>query len=172
MMKWLGELFCGVGKALNGKCEDATMFEDEIARLRKQLAPPLPPAVRGEISYADLYSLLIGKFPSAAIFISDNTQYLCDIDDINAFLTQDETNRIEYTGEAGFDCDDFAYRLQGQFSIPGWSGIAIGIIWTEKHALNVFIDANQELWYIEPQSDSVQSKLEEWQGSQVRIIII
>lgn len=145
-------------------------LEARVIELEKPFPPP--PVIRAEISYAELESLLSEKAPEAQLYISDLTQYLCDIEDINAFLAQDETNRMKYTGELGFDCDDFAYRLQGQFSTPEWSKIAVGIIWTNKHALNVCIDANKDLWWIEPQSDSVQSSLEAWQGNQIRIIMI
>ncbi len=147
-------------------------LEAKIAELERQLAPKAPPVVRGEISIDELWALLNQKFPGAQLFISDYTQFLCDIEDINAFLSQDETNRILYTGELGFDCDDFAYRLQGQFSTPEWAKIAIGIIWTDTHALNICIDANRDIWLIEPQSDKVQSNLESWQGTNVRFVMI
>ena len=70
------------------------------------------------------------------------------------------------------DCDDFSYRLMGQFSIRGWSQLCLGIVWTHTHALNCFVDENKKLWFIEPQTDKIQEGLEEWQGSQIRIIVI
>ena len=133
---------------------------------------PIPkPVIRAEIAGDLLYNLLINKFPEAHIHISDRVKYLCDIDDINAFLKQDETNHIQYTPEL-MDCDDFTFRLKGQFSTPEWAKIATGIIWTEKHALMFFVDANQDFWWIEPQSDKVQSELESWQGQKVLLIVI
>jgi hypothetical protein len=147
-------------------------LEAKVAELQKQTTPPLPPVVRGEISYPEIFALLSEKFPGVQLLISDFTQYLCDIEDINTFLAQDETNRIQYTGELGFDCDDFAYRLQGQFSNPDWAKIAIGIIWTDLHALNICIDANRDVWLIEPQSDKALSNLEPWQGNNARFIIM
>lgn len=146
-------------------------LEYQIAELEKQLAPPPPPVLRSEIGYLELYDLLYEKFPEAQVFLSDRVKYLCDLEDIEAFLAQDETNHIQGEVEK-MDCDDFTYRLMGQFSVPGWAEIAKGIIWTGKHALMGCIDTNRDFWWIEPQTDEVQSKLEAWQGSRVRVIIM
>lgn len=69
-------------------------------------------------------------------------------------------------------CDDFSYRLMGQLSIPEWSGIAFGIVWTNLHALNCFIDDKGKFWFIEPQSDKLQDKLEAWQGTEILFILM
>jgi hypothetical protein len=60
-------------------------------------------------------------------------------------------------------CDDFATRLLGQFTVPKWTGACIGILmigYNDKesgHALNIFMDVNKKLWIIEPQSDAITS---------------
>ena len=159
-----------LGKEFDVALERVEELETKIAELEKS-SPPLPAVVRAEISYGDLAELFNNKFPDIPYFISDSTKYLCDIEDIQAFLEQDATNRLTYVTER-FDCDDFTYRLMGQFSIPGWSEIAKGIIWTDKHALLGCVDANRDFWYIEPQSDSIQSKLESWQGSILKVIMM
>lgn len=138
---------------------------------RKQSPSPLKPIIRAEITLTELYALLRKKFPDSYIFLSDTVKYLCDIEDINTFLEQDHTNRMKYVSEK-FDCDDFAYRLMGQFSIPGWSELAKAIVWTDRHALNAFVDTNGEWWFIEPQTDDIKNELVLWQGSEVRLIMM
>jgi len=126
---------------------------------------------RAEISHNDLRALLQAKFPVVPLYLSDNVFRLCDITDIEKFLDLDETNKIKYQAEK-MDCDDFAYRLMGQLSIPPWSNIAFGICWTDKHALNLMVDNNGDIWFIEPQTDACRSSLEDWQGSNVQFVIM
>ena len=68
-------------------------------------------------------------------------------------------------------CDDFAYRLKGQFSIPGWAELAIGIIWTKTHAQNCVVDTNLDFWVIEPQNDNLMG-VDYLEDKNVRFIII
>ncbi len=105
------------------------------------------------------------------LFLSDNTFYLCHPEDIALFLAQDATNRLEYLAE-DYDCDDFTLRLAGQFSIPRWSALAFGICWTDLHALNFFVDEDGKFWFVEPQSDEIQSQLNAWQGQNLRLLIV
>jgi len=130
----------------------------EIERLKSELAPLVPPAHRGTISGDYLRQLLTEKFDFASVYISDKTKYLCDIEDVNIFLEQDKTNRERYVAN-DYDCDDFTYRLMGQFSVPGWAKFAKGILWTNTHALLCFVDTNCDVWTIEPQTDGY-SKIE------------
>lgn len=142
---------------------ELTRARRRIAELEKQLAPPVPPVLRAEISLQEMTRMLREKFPTCQVYISDWVKSLCDIEDINTFLAQDETNRQVYDYE-NYRCGDFAYRLMGQFSVPGWADIAKGILWTSgdsPHALLCCIDTNRDFWYIEPQNDSVTSDLEE-----------
>ncbi len=118
--------------------------------------------LRREATTAELYRYFGIKYPQTAIFISGTRRYLCELEDIETFLKADDTNRRKYTED--YMCGKFAFRLMGQFSVEGWAGLATGIIWTDVHALNFFIDTNSEFWFIEPQSDGIQTKLESWQG--------
>jgi len=68
-----------------------------------------------------------------------------------AVLALDLTNKFTYA-EDEYDCDDFAYRLMGQLSVPGWADIAFGVAWSPTHAFNVYCDG-KVLYYIEPQTD-------------------
>ena len=133
--------------------------------------PDIPkPVIRREVCFAELANHLRELFPFAYIQLSDSVKYLCDIDDINTFLKQDATDRIKYIKER-YDCDDFAYRLKGQFSIPGWAELAIGIIWTKTHAQNCVVDANLDFWVIEPQNDNLMG-VDYLEDKNVRFIII
>lgn len=137
---------------------------------RREPSKPKP-VERTEINMGRVWEMLQTKFPKAAIFLSDNTYKLCNLEDIEEFLRVDQTNKMGYIPEDR-DCDDFSFRLLGQFSVPEWSGIALGIIWTDVHALNFFIDQNLEFWFIEPQTDDIQQRLSTWQGSEIRLIVM
>jgi len=110
------------------------------------------------IELADLHTLLMAAAPGATIHMADKWKYLCNYDDVALFLAQDQTNKAEYVAEE-HDCDDFSFRLKGQFSIPGWSGLALGICWTDNHALNCFVDEAEKLMFIEPQNDTITDVL-------------
>ena len=129
------------------------------------------PTSTKEIKVDDLHKLLRNKFEEANIFLSDMTYKLCNPEDIKYFLSIDGTNRFEYEAES-YDCDNFSYRLMGQFSIPEWATLCFGICWTDKHALNFFIDEERKFWFVEPQNDSVQENLSSWQGNKVLLIMI
>ncbi len=47
-------------------------------------------------------------------------------------------------------CDDFAAELFGKFA---------GSVWTDKHALNFFVSENDELYFIEPQTDQISKDI-------------
>lgn len=98
--------------------------------------------------------IIRAKFPDCELYLSDHEYLLCSYDDIALFLAQDETNKMDYLSDE-LDCDDFSYRLMGQFSIPDWSALAFGIIWTEGHAFNCCISEDRELLFIEPQTDEI-----------------
>lgn len=146
-----------------------------LNRILSHLLPdklPLKPSSTRTISGTELMAIIRKRFPDEGkIYLSDKEYKLCHVDDIRKFCAQDDTNRQKYQAES-FDCDDFAYRLMGQFSIPDWGDLAFGICWTEKHSLNCFIDEDKMLWFLEPQSDVIESNLASWQGSHLRFIIM
>ena len=171
----LGELFCKLGKLLGG-CEPTTV---EV-----KLPPPI---VRKQVASNYIYSCILNAFvPDVVhfpIYLSDVWYWLCSEADIETFLAQDDTNKavayLPYGTPPGMtyvseerDCDDFSYRLMGQLSIPEWSGIAFGIVWTDKHALNCFIDETGKFWFVEPQTGKLQDKLEAWQGTEILFILM
>lgn len=130
------------------------------------------PASSEQITGEELFQIINRELPqSSHIYISDNVKWLCNRSDVDDFLLQDDTNKNKYVAEE-FDCDDFSFRLMGQMSVPQWARLAKGIIWTDKHALNCFVDENKELWYIEPQGDVIQVKIEDWQGTEVLFVMM
>lgn len=114
-----------------------------------------------QISFSELHQLLKYFFPKAIINLGDNYRFLCNYDDIAVFLAQDQTNKMEYirdtTGISSYDCNIFANRLFGQFSVPKWADLTFGKVWltTPAHALNCMVAEDKEFWYIEPQTDEL-----------------
>ncbi len=145
-----------------------------ILKLIKLFTKPkgvLLPTSTVEVGSMELRSILSSKFPNAQLFMSDRKYKLCSVVDIKAFLKQNNTDKMKYK-EDYLDCDDFSYRLMGQFSIPEWSSLAFGIMWTNKHALNCLVDSGRNFYFIEPQNDKIQEKLEPWQGSTIRFVLM
>ena len=138
--------------------------------------PDLPkPIERRKITGAELYQIIRNKFPEGDIHLSDPwseaVYSLCDIEDIEDFLDVDETNHYRYV-QHKFDCDNFARLLWGQFGIPEWAHFAIGLFWSDLHAMVICVDANEDVWLIEPQTDERRSNLLDWQGTKMRFTIL
>jgi hypothetical protein len=132
-----------------------------------------PPVIipGNNITNGELRNLLVSKFPDAQIWLSDGDYRLCSPDEIDHILSLDDTAKYAYNPDT-FDCDDFSYRLMGNLSVPGYSDLAFGIVWTNVHALNLFIDSNKQIWFIEPQTDTKKVSLENWQGSKVVLVVM
>lgn len=136
-------------------------LEAKIAELERPL--PLPSSTK-EVSLSTILQIFRAKFTTGALYLSDSKSYkLCNLNDINIFLKADQTDKLIYKEET-FDCDDFANRLFGQFSVPEWADLTIGKMWTDKHACLILIDEGEVLWILEPQTDKLQNNLELWQG--------
>jgi len=97
----------------------------------------------------------------AAIYLPDKDCKIYDKDEVQAFLNLDEVDKIPYIPEER-DCDDFAAELFGKFA---------GLVWTNVHALNWFIDSNETFWFIEPQQDKIAKNLENWEGYDIKFFI-
>ena len=167
---------CLVTEHIRLKVELATA-KDRIKELESQIPKPIPtplPIERKVLTGQQVYNIIREKFLIGEIFISDSWDEsiysLCDISDIEAFLDIDETNHIKYTKK--FDCDNFTRRLYGNLGIPEWASFAIGLLWSDIHAMVICIDSNEDLWIVEPQTDERRSDLLEWQGTTMRFVII
>lgn len=145
-------------------------FKELLTLFKKKPEPPVV-TPRKQVDSAYIFGILDSVMPDAAhIYISDNTYWLCTKADLESFLAMDATNKDQYVAEE-HDCDDFSYRLMGQLSTQEWSNIAAGIVWTNLHALNCFIDSDGKFWFIEPQSDTLQEHLEAWQGNEILFVL-
>ena len=133
------------------------------------------PASTKQIISTDLYKFLWRHFGDTPFFIGDRYRYLCNYDDIAVFLAQDQTNKMEYVsdteGISSYDCNVFANRLMGQFSVPGWCDLTFGKIWLKvpAHALNLIITETEEIFYVEPQNDELMS-VDKYDSKEVRFI--
>lgn len=136
------------------------------------LPPVFTPTIRNLVSGDYIFGILGKVTPSAThIYLSDSKYWLCSTADIVDVLNMDATNKDPYMSEE-HDCDDFSYRLMGQLSTIEWSGIAFGIVWTNLHALNCFIDDRGKFWFIEPQTDVLKETLDSWQGDEILFIMM
>ena len=115
------------------------------------------PQSDGSISGIVLKTLLLSKFKTKHIFISDDKYMLPTDKTIKDFLQQDDVNFRKYV-PTKYDCDNFSFSLMGRASFL-LSGYAIGIVWAKtpkgNHALNFYINDSGVFKYIEPQTDRV-----------------
>jgi len=119
------------------------------------------PRTTGNIDADELYATLSHKFPGCKVYMSDYIYRTPSTKTIKKFLADDKTNLSRFIPDT-FDCDDFAVRLWGGVKVPGWSDTTVGLCWFENpdktvHALNLFVDEDREIWFVEPQSDNVFS---------------
>jgi hypothetical protein len=72
------------------------------------------------------------------------------------FLVFDETDNKDWKKDI-WDCDNFALQFVAaaqRYFAPRGLNAAVGIIWTNKHAFNWYLNPNMEVHYIEPQTDT------------------
>ena len=99
------------------------------------------------------------------LFLSDAKYKSIPKEVLEEILAYDTTDLYRYISEY-FDCDDFSYRLMGQLSTPDYGALTFGIAWVSTgrggHALNVFIDDEENVWMVEPQNDKIFKFPEDW----------
>lgn len=152
----IGRFLCSIGKALGGCTSDKEI--------------ELVPSGNKEISLQAKQAFLNAKFPGVQLFLTYQ-HILPTYNDIAYFLAQDQTNKYPYTFP-DYICSSYALRLAGQFSIPKWSELTFGLVWTNLHALNCVITDDLQFFFVEPQSDELQTELKEWQGTTIRFLMI
>jgi hypothetical protein len=90
------------------------------------------------------------------IFMGDKQYDTLTKDQVIKFLEYDLTDRKKYESEY-WDCDNFSLRTMSNAQIYFLENMhlnpALGIVWTERHALNFYLDNNSIIHYIEPQTD-------------------
>ena len=129
----------------------------------------LAPPTSGEwVSTEYVAERLLELFPEVGskIYFKDSRYLLVPTADVERFLNWDATDEFVYVSEQ-YDCDNYELRLWGQInSLPEWAGISMGIIWFSEptHALNLFVDVDGNVWLIEPQSDDIFEKPQDWEA--------
>ena len=127
--------------------QTARTTSTEIVKLFDNPEPESP-----EIKVSDLH-------------ITDREFKLVDIEHLREFLLENPVSERPYIKEK-HDCDDFAYILQGD--ITRWDpDLAFGIIHGRtqsgaSHAWNVCIGTDEQIWFIEPQTDGVWKPEGSW----------
>jgi len=118
-----------------------------------------------EVSSAKLDSELLSLFTSN-IWISDAKYVQVHTDDLKAFLALNPVSTRKYLLESQ-DCDDFSFEAQGD--VCKWyndeeqnSNGAFGIVWGfnaggSAHAWNFFVNENNKVMFMEPQTDEIFS---------------
>lgn len=135
-----------------------------IARFILKEPPPIKPAGTIPIDLAS--SILLDKLEEmgcedAGIYLPDVDMKVYNKDKVAKCYALQEVSSLTFVAET-HDCDDFAAKLFGRFA---------GLVWTNIHALNWFIDENEILWFIEPQTKKISREIEAWQGNAVRFFL-
>jgi len=97
----------------------------------------------------------------AEIYLPDLSIKVYRKADVTKSQSLHEISAIRFVAES-HDCDDFAAKLFGKWA---------GLVWTNVHALNWFIDENGIFWWIEPQNKKISKTLDAWQGNDIRFLI-
>ena len=131
---------------------------------KKTVTSSLKPC--GTIDYALVDAIVRAKATEIEdkdydVYIPDTANKFYKKADVMAAQELTEVASIQYVDEE-HDCDDFAAELFGKFA---------GLIWTNLHAFNWFIDETDTLWYIEPQTKRLSQSIEGWQGSDIRFFL-
>ena len=158
----VGELQDQLDNIRDSRADDKRLIkslEEEIEKLREQIEMPLAPPSDIDtyevISFTDMHSLIREKLGNRGhIYLSDGEFALFPKREIKRFLEWSKTDELKYV-KTFFDCEQFSDVVHGEMSLPGWARAAFGIAWSVKHAFNVFVDADKELWVIEPQTDNM-----------------
>ena len=111
-----------------------------------------------EISADDLEIWIKKITPHTVISTMDRVYRLVPLEKVARFLAYDTTDAGIYTSEFK-DCDDFAVQLWGLWkSIYGKQYTSFGLVLVDTdmgpHAVNIFVDDNYDIWFLEPQSDN------------------
>ena len=98
------------------------------------------------------------------VHVPDRHMDLPTDSDITRWLAADQTDKKEYVSE-NWNCDDFARNCWNNIrnmALKEGKNIAFALTWSQGHALNLYVNNNQQVIFIEPQTDkrtSVHSAL-------------
>jgi hypothetical protein len=129
------------------------LADNERLRVRKKIEEPTS---LGTIQLKDIYPILLNICPN--VYISDEYFNLASQEEASKFSEETHVRYMEYI-TSGRDCENFSWALLGYWS-QGLQSFAFGFCWTAKHAFNIMLDNNRELWVCEPQTNK-WTKMEE-----------
>ena len=154
-------------KSLAELIDSYGLLEEAYRQCQEELAKPSPKLTPcGTVDIHTMTSVLLDKLEemgdnAAAIYLPDRDCKVYMKADVVEFLHLDETDKIVWVEEKE-DCDDIAAQVFDD---------GLSLIWTNVHALNYFVDEDDTLWFVEPQSDKIARNLENWQGWDVRFFL-
>lgn len=136
-----------------------------LERLKKKVGKKKQPSLKRIVRKAT-------KAASSKIFIGDRYLSALKFKDVTDFVKQDLTDRKIYTGDPGWDCDNYALRLmsnaQVHFIEKKNINPAFGLCWAGGHAFNLFYCSDDDkIHFIEPQLD----KELKWPLSRARFVL-
>lgn len=106
-----------------------------------------------------LYSIIKETFKSSddSIHISDEYYNRIGDDEMVTFLKEDNTNLIVGKDEI-FDCDDYTLHLMSaarMYFAEENKNAAFGLIWTNDHAANFYVNLTYVVHVFDPQTEEV-----------------
>jgi len=146
----IGSLFCSLGKACGGCTCDEVLDIQPCGTIDYCLVDAIVRAKAAEINDSDY-----------EVYIPDRANKVYKKADVMVAHELKEVSVIRFVEEE-HDCDDYAAELFGKFA---------GLVWSNIHGLNWFIDETDTYWYIEPQTRQLSQTLEGWQGNDIRFFI-
>lgn len=120
------------------------------------------------INGTELYSIIRNKLkdkfkPNTYLYLIDSNYYLPSKEYVKEVLDVDKTDTRKYRAQT-YDCDDFAFILNSTFieltykdevrRAPFSFGVTMGEL-PMHHAINIFVDDQKEVYFVEPQSDAI-----------------
>lgn len=141
-----------IRKGHDAKCFMPTLQQKIKVKIEQFIGMALQPNIIGEVNSNVLYKKA-KELGAQNVLLADEKYKLTDVASMKRFLELDDTDKPKYV-PIWFDCDDFSFRLMGQFHTGKWASLAFGIAWSNTHAFNIFFDGNK-FWIIEPQTDQI-----------------
>jgi len=144
---------CHISLATSESSVDA--LQGEVATLQEAMKPIPAPKISRWIDGEKVKTICKAAAPNCRLYISDTIHYgLITDEEMERFLREDKTDLEKYVVHKN-DCDDRAWDLLGDLSQGAWAEIAAGFAWSNLHAFNVYINDQEQLMVIEPQTDKI-----------------
>lgn len=153
MKELIKAIVCSIGRMLGANCQQ------EI---------PMPTPIPKPIGTIDLHlmsSILLDKLEEMAcdaeIYLPDEDCKIYRKADVQNCAKLKEISELKYIPKE-HDCDDFAAESFGAY---------LGLLWTMVHAQNWFVDENEVLWFVEPQTQELARNLSKHLSSRIRFFL-